>query len=75
MARAIWTGLFLGTLALPASASGVIEVRIDVLPGESKNIIDRDAAGAIAVAVLGSPNLDARSFDPASLRFAGGGHA
>ena len=71
MARAIWTGLFLGTLALPASASGVIEVRIDVLPGESKNIIDRDAAGAIAVAVLGSPNLDARSFDPASLRFAG----
>jgi subtilisin-like proprotein convertase family protein len=71
MARSIALGLFVGMLTLPASAGESIEVAIDVLPGESGNIIARDAGGTIAVAVLGSANLDPRVIDPVSLRFAG----
>jgi subtilisin-like proprotein convertase family protein len=71
MARSIWTGLFVGLLSLPASASDAIQVAIDVQPGEAGNVVDRDAAGTVAVALFGSAELDVRSVDPASLRFAG----
>src|SRR5262245_28635512 len=48
-----------------------LQVGIDVLPGESQNIVDVDAPEAVTVAILGSPELDAASIDPLSLRLMG----
>src|SRR5262245_7787162 len=71
MARSIVFGLIVGMLASVAPAGEAIQVAIDVVPGDEKNVVVRDATDSVEVALLGSVELDARSIDPASLRFAG----
>src|SRR5262245_45893693 len=71
MARSIVFGLFVGMLAFAASAADAIHVAIDAMPAEAEKIVDLGRDEAIEVAVLGSADLDVRSIDPLSLRFAG----
>src|SRR5262245_16503349 len=71
MARSIVFGLFVGMLAFAASAGDAIQVAIDPMPADAKKIVDLGRDEAIEVAVLGSADLDVRSIDPVSLRFAG----
>ena len=56
---------------LAYGAGDVVEVEIDILPGETRNIVDPASADAVPVAILGSLTLDAASIDPTSLRLAG----
>src|SRR5262249_17023907 len=44
-----------------------VAVRIDVLPGESENLVDPAAGGPIPVAIHGRADLDATSIDPSTV--------
>src|SRR5262245_25635967 len=55
----------------PVPHRAAIRVTVDILPGESRNIVDMAAPDPIPVALLGSPSFDPRSVDPGSLRLAG----
>jgi subtilisin-like proprotein convertase family protein len=44
-------------------------VNVDILPGESDNLIDTSIPGWVKVALLGAPNFDLGTLDPESLRF------
>src|SRR5262245_9408147 len=54
-----------------AMGADEIGVTIDVLPGESRNLVDTDSGEPVAVAILGSSELDAERIDPVSLRLLG----
>jgi hypothetical protein len=47
----------------------VTEVAIDVLPGNSANVVYPNQAGKLPVAVLGSAEFDATQVNPATLKF------
>ena len=48
-----------------------VQVRIDLLPGEPKNIVDTEGPSAVPVAVLATVEFDPRLVEPASLRLMG----
>ena len=48
----------------------VTEVDVDVLPGDSANVVYPTRLGKVPVVVLSSPEFDATQVDPATLRFA-----
>jgi hypothetical protein len=47
------------------------QVDVDILPGESDNLIDTSIPGRVKVALLGAPNFDVDTVDPESLRLGG----
>jgi probable HAF family extracellular repeat protein len=47
----------------------VNEVEVDVLPGDSANVVYPTRVGKLPVAVLSTPGFDATQVDPESLRF------
>lgn len=48
-----------------------VEVAFDLKPGSCTNPLQTDSRGVLPAAILGTPNLDATSIDPASVRVAG----
>ncbi|HEX5041565.1 MAG TPA: hypothetical protein VFV75_01605 [Candidatus Polarisedimenticolaceae bacterium] len=61
--------LLLPLLAYPATAA--VPVDIDLLPGESENVVDREAGETVTVVLFGSREVDARTILLDSLRLAG----
>jgi len=62
-------------LAAPAGATAsgktkesgaALKVQVELLPGETEKIVDPSLSEKIPVAILGTPDLDVRSLDPAS---------
>ena len=49
----------------------IIEVNIDIKPGEEPNSINLGSNGKVPVAILSSPTFDASTVDPASVTLAG----
>ncbi len=47
----------------------VIDVTIDIKPGDEPTVIDPRGEGMIPVAILSSPEFDATSVDPGTVRF------
>jgi len=66
-----WACLAASVVLLQGAAAADVQVAIDILPGESRNLVDADAPDAIPVAILASPSLDPRIVEPASLRLMG----
>ena len=50
-----------------------IEVTIDIKPGDEPTVMDPRSEGMIPVAILSSPDFDATSVDPGSVRFGANG--
>lgn len=71
MASSIGGILLVAMFGLNDVAGDEIQVSIDVLPGESRNIVDPEAPDVIPVAVLGSPSFDPHAVEPESLRLLG----
>ncbi len=67
----------LGTpgLTLPGARQEpeAIEVTIDIKPGDEPTVMDPRSEGMIPVAILSSPDFDATSVDPGSVRFGANG--
>jgi len=55
-----------------AGVWGPIEVEIDIKPGSDPNSINPDSEGVIPVAILTTPDFDASSVDPETVRFGPG---
>lgn len=63
-------------LALPGAGqepAEAIEVTIDIKPGDEPTVMDPSSEGMIPVAILSSPDFDATSVDPGSVRFGANG--
>ncbi len=67
-----WMPLLLGA-AFAVQDAAALPVVIDLLPGERQNIVDLHGDEAVAVAVLGSRELDVRAIDLDSLHLSGAG--
>ncbi|HEX5041568.1 MAG TPA: hypothetical protein VFV75_01620 [Candidatus Polarisedimenticolaceae bacterium] len=65
-----WMPLFL-CAAFASRGAAAVPAPIDLLPGEPQNIVDLRGDTPVAVAVLGSTELDARGIDIDSLRLSG----
>ena len=67
----------LGTpgLTLPGARQEpeALEVTIDIKPGDEPTVMDPRSEGMIPVAILSSPDFDATSVDPGSVRFGANG--
>ena len=57
-----------GAHASRASDAAAGSMSIDILPGETRNIVDPLNGDTLPVAVLGSPTLDVLTIDPLSVR-------
>ena len=55
--------------ALPGAHQAPIDVTIDIKPGDEPTVMDPRSEGMIPVAILSSPNFDATSVDPGTVRF------
>ena len=53
------------------SESEVIEVTIDILPGNHRNTLNPTKQGALAVAILSNAGFDALTVDPATAELSG----
>ncbi len=60
-------------LALPGARQEPIDVTIDIKPGDEPTVMDPRSEGMIPVAILSSPDFDATSVDPGSVRFGANG--
>ncbi len=62
-------------LALPSARQvpEVIDVTIDIKPGDEPTVMDLRSEGMIPVAILSSPDFDATSVDPGTVRFGANG--
>ncbi len=62
-------------MALPGARQEpeAIEVTIDIKPGDEPTVMDPSSEGMIPVAILSSPDFDATSVDPGSVRFGANG--
>lgn len=60
-------------LALPGARQAPIDVTIDIKPGDEPTVIDPRSGGMIPVAILSSPEFDATSVDPGTVRFGANG--
>jgi hypothetical protein len=49
----------------------LLDLTIDVTPGDPENLIDLSGTDGITVAVMSTPRIDASTIDPASVVFAG----
>lgn len=49
----------------------IIDVDIDIRPGESSNVINLESRGTVPVAILSSPVFDANTVDPGSVALSG----
>jgi len=56
--------------AFGSPVAGVIEVAIDIKPGETPNSINRASNGLVTVAVLSTPDFDAGTIDPGTVMLA-----
>jgi hypothetical protein len=77
------TGAFLGQFTPPSAAtpqpapigihfvSGVVQVQIDIKPGDATNSINLGSSGVVPVAILSSATFDATTVDPETVTLAG----
>ena len=67
----------LGVLGLAFADAGQeaegIEVTIDIKPGDEPTVMDPSSEGMVPVAILSSPDFDATTVDPGSIRFGANG--
>lgn len=61
----------LATVEAFTPAPSVLEVAIDIKPGSFPNPINLKAKGKVTVAILSTPDFDATTVDPSTVRFAG----
>jgi subtilisin-like proprotein convertase family protein len=73
-------GVWAASIAAPAAAtppekekqsSAVLKVRVELLPGQTEKVVDPSLPEMIPVAILGGPEFDVRSLDPASISLGG----
>jgi hypothetical protein len=66
-----FTGTLFGEVPAVQITSAEVIVNIDIKPGSYPNAINLGSAGVVPVAILSSPDFDATTIDPSTLRLAG----
>lgn len=66
-----WACLAASLFSLQGAAAADVQVTIDILPGEARNLVDTEAPDAVPVALLASDTFDPHGVEPTSVRLMG----
>src|SRR4029453_3196996 len=66
-----WACLAASFVFLRGAAAADIQVPIDILPGEARNLVDTEGPSPVSVALLATDSFDPRAVEPTSLLLMG----